>query len=95
LHLLLDETARSDNLSIMMSVQSSARNLVYAVTTTVSGLFIATAIVFGAVALAVAGLMIGLAGAITAHFRPRHKPAIVTLNATRTGRGWIVDPSDR
>lgn len=79
----------------MMSVHTTARNLVHAVIATVSGLFIAAAVVFGVVALAVAGLMIGLAGAVMSQLRPRQKPAVVTLNATRTGRGWVVDPSDR
>jgi hypothetical protein len=79
----------------MMSVPNTARNLVHAAIATVSGLFIAAAVVFGVVALAFAGLLIGLAGALTSHLRPRHKVAVVTLNATRTGRGWIVDPSDR
>jgi hypothetical protein len=64
---------------------------------TTSGLLIGVAVVFGAMALAVTGLVIGFAGALTSHLRPRPspKPAVVTLNATRTGRGWTVDPSDR
>lgn len=79
----------------MNNVSSTARAMMNATIATVSGLFIAAAVVFGAVALAVAGLMIGLAGALTAHRRPQRRPATVTLNATRHGRGWIVDPSDR
>ena len=79
----------------MTSVPATARTIVYAAIATVSGLFIAVAVIFGAMALTAAGLIIGFAGALTAQLRPRPKPAVVTLNATRTGRGWIVDPSDR
>jgi hypothetical protein len=79
----------------MMSVPTTARNVIHAAIATVSGLFIAAAVVFGAMALAVAGLMIGFAGALTSRLRPRRREAVVTLNATRTGRGWIIDPSDR
>ena len=78
-----------------MSFPSTARNIVDAVIATVSGLFIAAAVAFGIVALAVAGLMIGAAGALASRLRPHPRQAVVTLNATRTGRGWIVDPSDR
>ena len=74
---------------------SSARNLVHATIATVSGLFIALAVVFGAVALAVAGLMIGLAGAMSSHLRAKPKSAQITLTAKRRGHGWIIDPSDR
>jgi hypothetical protein len=96
LYLLLDETRGRDNLFVMMSMPTTARSIFQAIVATVSGLFIASAVVFGAMALAVAGLLIGLAGALTSHLRPRtRQTAVVTLNATRTGRGWIVDPSDR
>lgn len=95
LHLLLDEQPSSDNLNFMMSIPSTARTIVHAAIATVSGLFIAAAVVFGAMALAIAGLFIGLAGALSSRIRPQAKPAVVTLNATRTGRGWIVDPTDR
>jgi hypothetical protein len=78
-----------------MSIPTTARNLFHASIATASGLLIAGAVVFGAVALAVTGLIIGFAGALTSRLRPRPKPAVITLNATRTGRGWIVDPSDR
>jgi hypothetical protein len=80
----------------MNSLSSTARNLLHAAIATVSGLFIAAAVVFGAIALAFAGLMIGVAGALMARARP-HQPraAIITLNARRTGRGWSVDPLDR
>ena len=78
-----------------MSVPATARTLFHAAVATLSGLFIAAAVVFGALALAVAGLMIGFAGALASHLRPRKRTAVITLNATRTGRGWIVDPSDR
>jgi hypothetical protein len=79
----------------MKPIPDTARNLYHAIVATVSGLFIATAVVFGAIALAMAGLVIGFAGALTASARPRAKSANVVLNATRTGRGWIVDPSGR
>lgn len=79
----------------MMSLPATARNLVHATIATVSGLFITAAVAFGIVALAVAGLMIGFAGALASKLRPQRQPAVATLNATRTGRGWIVDPSDR
>jgi hypothetical protein len=95
LQLLLDETRFRDNLVLMNTLSNTARTIIHATIATVSGLFIAAAVVFGAVALAVAGLMIGLAGALTSHLRPQQRPATVTLNATRSGRGWIVDPSDR
>jgi hypothetical protein len=79
----------------MTSLSTTARTIFNTTIAAVSGLFIASAVIFGAVALAAAGLIIGLAGALTAHMRPQPKPAVVTLNATRTGRGWIIDPSDR
>lgn len=78
----------------MMSVPNAARNIVHAIVASVSGLFIAAAVVFGIVALAIAGLLIGAVGALTSHMRPRRREAIVTLDATRTGRGWIVDPKN-
>jgi hypothetical protein len=79
----------------MQDLSTTARNVFHATIAAVSGLFIAAAIVFGAVALAITGLVIGLAGALTARTRPHRRPAVITLNATRTGRGWSVDPSDR
>jgi hypothetical protein len=79
----------------MNALSSTARNFVNAAIATISGLFIASAVVFGAMALAFAGLIIGLVGALTAHMRPQPRPATITLNATRSGRGWIIDPSDR
>jgi hypothetical protein len=79
----------------MMSVPNAARTIFHTAIATISGLFIAAAVAFGVVALAVAGLLIGFAGALTSHLRPRQNVAVVTLNASRTGRGWIVDPSDR
>jgi hypothetical protein len=61
----------------------------------ISGLLIAAAVVFGMMALAVAGLLIGFAGAVLANFRaPQHR-AVVTLEARRTGRGWSVDTTGR
>jgi hypothetical protein len=74
---------------------TTVRNLIHATVATVSGLFIAAAVIFGAVALAFTGLVIGLAGALISRTRPQQRPAVVTLNATRTARGWSVDPSDR
>jgi hypothetical protein len=79
----------------MHSLSTTARTLFHATIAAVSGLFIAAAIVFGAVALAITGLVIGIAGALTARTRPQRRPAVITLNARRTGRGWSVDPSDR
>ncbi len=73
----------------------SARSLIHAVIATVSGLCIAAAVVFGAMALAVAGLIIGVAGALSSRLKPQPKVSVITLNATKTGRGWIVDPSGR
>jgi hypothetical protein len=79
----------------MQNLSATARNVFHSVIAAVSAIFIAAAIVFGAVALAITGLVIGLAGALTARVRPARRPAVVTLNAVRTGRGWSVDPSDR
>lgn len=95
MHLHLDVRARWDNLVFMHILNVTARKLVHATVATVSGLFIVAAIVFSAAALALTGLVIGLAGALTAGTRPQRRPAVITLNATRTGRGWSVDPSDR
>jgi hypothetical protein len=79
----------------MTNVLSSARSFLHAATVTLSGLFIASAVVFGIMALAFAGLIIGLAGALVARLRPQHRPVVVTLNSRRIGRGWIIDPSNR
>jgi hypothetical protein len=79
----------------MTSISTTARTVFHATVATISGLFIAAAIVLGAVAIAFAGLLIGLAGALTSRASLNRRPAVVTLNATRTGRGWSVDPSDR
>jgi hypothetical protein len=79
----------------MNNINTTAKTVFHAAVATVSGLFIAAAIVFGAVALALTGLVIGLAGALTARTRPQRRPAVVTLNAVRTGRGWSVDPANR
>jgi hypothetical protein len=79
----------------MKPIPDTARYFYQATIATVSGLCIAAAVVFGAIALAMAGLMIGFAGALTASVRPRAKSANVVLTATRTGRGWIVDQSGR
>lgn len=95
LQVLLDELFFRDNLFGMNTLPSAAKTLINAVIATVSGLFIASAVVFGAMALAIAGLVIGLVGALAAHMRPQVRPATVTLNATRSGRGWIINPSDR
>lgn len=78
-----------------MSIPTTARNLFSVAIAGVSALLIGAAVVFGAMALAATGLVIGFAGALTSRLRPRPKPAVITLNATRTGRGWVVDPSDR
>ena len=61
----------------------------------VSGLLIVSALFFGVMAMAIAGLVIGFAGAVLANFRPPEPRAVVTLEARRTGRGWSVDPSGR
>jgi hypothetical protein len=84
-----------DNLSFMNSLNTTAKTMFHAAVATVSALFIAAAILFGAVALALTGLVIGLAGALTARTRPQRRPAVITLNAVRTGRGWSVDSSNR
>jgi hypothetical protein len=95
LQLLLDDRRIRDNLLHMNALSTTARTFAHATIATVSGLFIAAAVVFGAMALAVAGLMIGLAGALTSRLRAQERAAPVTLTARRNGRGWIVDPSDR
>lgn len=77
----------------MINVPSQARLLFQAIVVTVSGLFIAAAVLFGAIALAFAGLLIGCAGALAGRVKPQPRAAIITLNATRTGRGWSVDPT--
>jgi hypothetical protein len=80
----------------MHSLNTTARNIFNATIALVSGLLVAAAIAFGAVALAITGLVIGLAGAILARTRPsQHRHAVITLNARRTGRGWSVDTSGR
>jgi methenyltetrahydromethanopterin cyclohydrolase len=80
----------------MTRLSFTARNMFHAVVATVSGLFIASAVVFGALALAVAGLLIGIAGALSARVRTHtQRPAVVTLTARKTGRGWSVDPYER
>lgn len=61
----------------------------------VSGLLIVSALFFGVMAMAIAGLVIGFAGAVLANFRPPETRAVVTLEARRSGRGWSVDPSGR
>jgi hypothetical protein len=92
----LDAGRGWDNLFHMNNLSMTARNLFNATIALVSGLLVAAAIAFGAVALAITGLIIGLAGAIVARTRPaQRRPAVITLNARRTGRGWSVDPSDR
>jgi hypothetical protein len=79
----------------MHTTSATFQKMFHSIVAAVSGLFIAAALLFGAVALAITGLVIGLAGALTARTRPQRRPAVITLNATRTGRGWSVDPSDR
>jgi hypothetical protein len=61
----------------------------------VSGLLIVSALFFGVMAMAIAGLLIGFAGAVLASFRQPEARAVVALEARRTGRGWSVDPSGR
>ncbi len=61
----------------------------------VSGLLIVAALFFGMMAMAIAGLVIGFAGAVLANFRQPDTRPVVTLEARRTGRGWSVDPSGR
>lgn len=79
----------------MNNLSHTAKTVFHATVATVSGLFIAAAVVFGAIALAFTGLLIGIAGALISRTKPHQRPAVITLNATRTGRGWSVDPSDR
>jgi hypothetical protein len=80
----------------MQHFSTTARNFFNATIALVSGLLVAAAIAFGAVALAITGLVIGLAGAIFARTRPSQpRRAVITLNAHRTGRGWSVDPTQR
>ena len=61
----------------------------------ISGLLIVSAVGFGMMALAFAGLIIGFAGAVLANFRTPPRRAVVTLEARRTGRGWSVDTTGR
>ena len=81
----------------MHAISDTARLVVQSTIALVSGILIVGALAFGAVALAVTGLVIGFVGAILSCIRPpenaRH--AVVTLEAQRTGRGWSVDTSSR
>jgi type IV secretory pathway VirB3-like protein len=51
----------------------------------VSGLLIVAALFFGMMAMAIAGLVIGFAGAVLANFRQPETRAVVTLEARRMG----------
>ena len=79
----------------MMSLSQTARLMVQSMFALASGLLIASALLFGVMALAIFGFMIGCAGAILAHLRKPNASAhaYVTLQAHPTGRGWRVDPS--
>jgi cation transport ATPase len=79
----------------MSNLPTKLLTLVQLATVTVSGVIIATAIAFGAMAIAMVGLVIGLVGALMAMARPRPRASYVTLTARRTGRGWVIDPTDR
>lgn len=79
----------------MRSLSHTARAVFQSGIALVSGLLIVSALFFGVMAMAIAGFVIGFAGAVLANFRSPDNRAIVTLEARRTGRGWSVDPSGR
>ena len=79
----------------MRSLSHTARAMFQSTIALVSGLLIVSALFFGVMAMAIAGLLIGFAGAVLASFRQPEARAVVALEARRTGRGWSVDPSGR
>ncbi|GIU65983.1 hypothetical protein [Candidatus Phycosocius spiralis] len=80
---------------MMDFLPQSAKNFYQRIFALVSGLLIASALLFGVVALAICGFLIGCAGAISARMRKPDVSALayVTRHTYPSGRGWRIDPS--